>query len=106
MTFPINSAQYVWVRKEMKKNLRFGECQKNFPNNWSFFMASLKTRPYAIWGILENNTYATSHPNIGSFKDCYWGEMEGNVWRIYFEGIQIILKACWYNNWKNGSHIE
>ena len=31
--------------------------------------------------------------------------MEYNVWRIYFEGMQIISKACLYNKWKNGSHI-
>ena len=23
-----------------------------------------------------------------------------------FEGMQIVLKKCWYNNLKNGSHIE
>ena len=31
---------------------------------------------------------------------CLRRLLRKNVWRIYFEGMQIILKACWYNNWK------
>ena len=26
--------------------------------------------------------------------------MESKVWRIYFEGLKIVSKARWYNNWK------
>ena len=27
--------------------------------------------------------------------DCYWEGIEWNVWRIYFEGMQIVSKAYW-----------
>ena len=42
---------------------------------------------YALWGILENKTNATSHPNIGSLKiaiGAWWNNMYG----------EFILKAC------------
>ena len=67
--------------------------QKTFGNDWSFFMDPIKLRPsphplaYTIWGILENNTNATSHPNIGSLKTAIeeeWNEMSE----------EFILKAC------------
>ena len=34
--------------------------------------------------------------SIGLLKTA----MEENVWRIYFEGMQINLKVYWYNNSK------
>ena len=40
----------------------------------------------AIWGVLENKTNATSHPNIGSLKTAIekeWNKMS-----------EFILKAC------------
>ncbi len=30
---------------------------------------------YAIWGVLENKTNATSHPNIGSSIEEEWNKM-------------------------------
>ena len=45
---------------------------------------------YTIWCVLENKTNAISHPNIGSLKTAI--EEEWN--KIYFEGMQIILKEC------------
>ena len=46
--------------------------QKKPGNNWSFIMASTKPRPnpfdYAICGVFENKSIATSYPNICSFK--------------------------------------
>ena len=53
----------------------------------------------AIWCILENKTNVTSHPNIGLLKTAIekkWNKMS----------VGFILKACWYNNWKNSSYIE
>ena len=54
-------------------------------------MASVKLRPYtvdyAIWGILENKTNATSYLNIGSLKTAI--EEERN--KISEE---FILKTC------------
>ena len=40
-----------------------------------------------------------SHPNIGSLKAAIEDEWK-NIGRIYFEAMQIISKACWYNNRK------
>ena len=55
---------------------------------------------YTVWGILENETNVTSHPNIGSLKTATEEE-----WNKMSE--EFILKACWYNNWKkNSGHIE
>ena len=42
---------------------------------------------YAIWGVLENKTNATSHPNIGSLKTAIKKE-----WDKMSE--EFILKAC------------
>ena len=42
---------------------------------------------YTIWGILENKTNATSHPNIGSLMTAVeeeWNKMSK----------EFILKAC------------
>ena len=58
-------------------------------------------RPY----ILENKTNAIFHPNIGSLKTSIEEEWNKIAWRIYFEGMQIISKACWYNNWKKMAAI-
>ena len=57
----------------------------------SFFIPSVKPRinplDYAIWGVLENKTNATSFPNIGLLKPAI--EEEGNKMSEEF-----ILKAC------------
>ena len=42
---------------------------------------------YAIWGILENKTNATSHPNIASLKTAIEEE-----WNKMSE--EFILKTC------------
>ena len=42
---------------------------------------------YAIWGVLENKTNATSQPNIGSLKTAIEEE-----WNKMSE--EFILKAC------------
>ena len=62
---------------------------------------------YAIWGVLENKTNATCHPNIGLHK--IFTEEE---WNKISE--EFILKACksfrrLYDTIiekKNGDHIE
>ena len=33
--------------------------------------SNLNTLDYATWGVLENKTNATSHPNSGSLKTFY-----------------------------------
>ena len=70
-------------------------------NNWIFFWLSLSPElnplDYAIWSILENKTNATSHPNIGSLKTATEEEGMSEEF-IYFEGIIIISKVCWYNS--------
>ena len=79
-------------KKETIKNQWFAsrqnQAKKNFQNNWSFFMASMKPRPcpldYAIWSILENKTNVISHPDIQSLKIAIeeeWNKMsEGFIW--------------------------
>ena len=61
---------------------------------------------YALWGILENKTNATSHPNIGSLTTAF-----EEVWNKMPE--EFILKACKLFQRhvdttieKNGGHIE
>ena len=61
---------------------------------------------YAIWGVLENKTNTTSHPNIGSLKMAIEEE-----WNKMSE--EFILKACYLFRMrvdteieKNGGHIE
>ena len=46
-----------------------------------------KPLDYTIWNILENETNATSHPNIGSLKTAIKEE-----WNKISE--EFILKAC------------
>ena len=58
---------------------------------WLSSSPDLNHLDYTLWGILENKTNATSHPNIGSLKIAI--EEEWNK-------IKIVSKACWYNNWK------
>ena len=62
---------------------------------WWWWMISIMPRPYplkyAIWGVLENKTNTSSHPNIGSLKTAMekkWNKMSGD-----FECIKIVLKA-------------
>ena len=45
---------------------------------------------YAIWGILENKTNATSQPNIGLLLRRNGIKCLKN----YFEGMQIVLMTC------------
>ena len=62
---------------------------------------------YAIWGVLENKTNATCHPNIGLLKTPIEEE-----WNKISE--EFILKACksfrrcvdTITEIKNGGHIE
>ena len=49
---------------------------------------------YAIWGVLENKTNATSHLNMGLLKTAIEEE-----WNKMSE--EFISKVCWYNNRKN-----
>ena len=49
--------------------------------------ADLNPLDYAIWGVLENKSIATSYPNIGSLKTAIEEE-----WNKMSE--EFILKAC------------
>ena len=65
----------------------------------------LNSLDYAIWGVLDNKTNATSHPNFGLHKTATEEE-----WNKISE--EFILKAC-KSFWspvdsiteKNGGHI-
>ena len=67
----------------------------------------LKPFDYAIWGVLDNKTNATSHPNIGSVKTAFeeeWNKMfeefmlktfksfRKRVHRIILEMVAILSK--------------
>ena len=66
----------------------------------------LNSLDYAIWGVLENKTNVTSHPNIGLLETDFEEE-----WNKMSE--EFILKTC-KSFWrsldtvieKNGDHIE
>ena len=45
------------------------------------------TIDYALWGVLENKTNATSYPNIGYLKTAF-----GEEWNKMSK--EFILKAC------------
>ena len=56
---------------------------------WATSSPSCNPFDYAIWGVLENKTNATSHPNIDSLKIAIeekWNKMSE----------EFILKACKY----------
>ena len=77
--------------KKINDLLQTETKSKKFRNIWSFLWLpsrlDLKPLDYAIWGISENKTNATSHPNIGSLKTAT--EEECNKMSEEF-----ILKAC------------
>ena len=52
---------------------------------------------YAIWGVLEDQTKATSHLNIGSLKTAVEEEWNKMFEEFYFEDREIISNACLYN---------
>ena len=62
---------------------------------------------YAIWGVLENKTNATSHLNIGLFKTAFeeeWNKMSKEfilkTCKSFRRRVDTIIEK------KNGSHIE
>ena len=72
---------------------------------WPVSNPDLNPLAYTIWGHLENKTNATFHLNIGLLKSAI--EEEWNKMSEEFEGMEIVLKAFWWNNWKkNGGHTE
>ena len=68
---------------------------------------TLKPLIYAIWGVLENKTNATFHPNIGSLKIAVEEE-----WNKISEGFILkAYKSFWkrvdtISEKKNGGHID
>ena len=54
---------------------------------WPSLSPDLHPLDYTIWDVLENKTYATSHPNIGLLKTAIEEE-----WNKMSE--EFILKAC------------
>ena len=61
---------------------------------------------YTIWGVLENKTNATSHPNMGLLKAAIeeeWNKMTKEfflkAWKLFRRCVEKIIE-------KNRSHIE
>ena len=48
-----------------------------------------KPLDYAIWGVLENKTNATSHPNIGSLKIAIEEECNKMSEEFILKGVMI-----------------
>ena len=74
--------------------------------------SSPECRPldYAIWGVLENKTNATFHPNIGSLKTAFeeeWNKCMKNLFWRYANRLEgIFIDTITKNKKKNGGHIE
>ena len=54
---------------------------------WPPLSPDLNPLDYAVWGVLENKTNTTAHPNIGLLKIAIeeeWNKMS----------VEFILKAC------------
>ena len=51
------------------------------------YAPDLKPLDYAIWGVLENKTNATSNSNIGSLKTAIEEEWNKMSWKNYYEGM-------------------
>ena len=61
---------------------------------------------YALWGVLENKTNATSHPNIGLLETAFveeWNKMSEEfilkTCKSFRRRVETIIE-------KNGGHIE
>ena len=77
--FHKNSAEYEWVRNKFSEIIEV--------SLWPPSSLHLNPLDYAIWGVLENKTNATSHSNIGLLKTAIeeeWNKMSK----------EFILKAC------------
>ena len=79
----------LWLLNAETKPKHF---RKNGVSLWSLSSPNLNPLDYTIWGVLENKTNTTSHPNIGSLKTAT-EEERNNM----FE--KIILKACKGKHW-------
>ena len=76
---------------------------------WPPSSSELKPLDYAIWGVLENKTNATSHQNIGSLKTAIekkWNQISGEfilkACKSFRKRVDIIIEK----KKKNGGHIE
>ena len=57
---------------------------------------------YAIWGILEDKTNATSHSNIGSLKNAIeeeWNKMSENFILKTYKSFQRLVDTIIENNY-------
>ena len=81
-----------------EKTVRTAIKQDSSPNHNSLYNT--------IWGILENKTNTTSHPNIGLLKTAIeeeWNKMSEefilNACKLFRRHVDTIIE-------KNGGHIE
>ena len=81
---------------------------KNFLNTslWSPSNPDVNSLDYAIWGIFENKTNATSNPNIGSLKTAIeeeWNKMPEEfilkTCKLFWRHVDTMIE-------KNGGHME
>ena len=67
------------------------------------FSPNLNPLDYAIWGVLENKTDATSRPNIGSLQTILKGH---EIKWIYLKGMKIVSRRVDTIIEKNDGHNE
>ena len=60
----------------------------------------------AIWGVLENKTYATSHLNIGSHKTAIKDEWNKMSEEFIFKACKSFRRRVDTINEKHDGHIE
>ena len=74
---------------------------------WSSSSPVLNPLDYAIWGVLENKTNATSHPNIGSLKTAIvekWNKMSEEfilkAWKSFQRHVDTIIEKKMVAKWR------
>ena len=87
---------YDLLKAETKPKINSGITRISL---WPPSSQHLNPLDHAIWGVLENKTNATSHPNIDLFKIAIeeeWNEMSE----------EFILKVCKSFWWRVDTIIE
>jgi len=105
---------YVWTQDgapchTAKKVQKF--CKDNFADFWpaSFWPSSspdLNPLDYAVWGVLEQATNKTSHPNIHSLKAAVMTEWDKMSTDFVVKSCKVFRRRVEAVIANNGAHIE
>ena len=98
----VSPSPITWCSSYRKGSLRFA-----FDNSRQLYLLILwppsspdhKAFNYSIWGVLENKTNTTSHPNIGSLKTAIeekWNKMSEEfilkAWKLFRRRVDTIIE--------------